>query len=89
MSQVSPGPNHIFQVGKQPMKAKVTEHGVVIPREFLEGVKEVEIQKQNELIVVMPISMKDPIYKLGSNPVNCDAPQASELHDKYIYDTSS
>jgi antitoxin component of MazEF toxin-antitoxin module len=36
------------------MKAKVTKDGVLIPKNFLEGVEEVEIRKENGLILVTP-----------------------------------
>jgi hypothetical protein len=67
------------------MKAKVTEHGLVIPKELLEGIDEVEIRKENGLIVVVPITGGDPVLELGKHPVQCGVPDASEHHDKYIY----
>lgn len=67
------------------MKAKVTEQGLVIPKELLEGVDEVEIRKENGLIVVMPITEGDPLLELGKHPVKCGVPDASEHHDRYIY----
>ena len=36
------------------MLTKVTEEGVIIPKELLEGVTEVDIRKQNGIIVVVP-----------------------------------
>ncbi len=71
------------------MKARVTEQGVVIPREFLEGVEEVEIRKEDHRIVVIPTSEADPILELGKHPVECGAPDASEQHDKYLYGAAS
>ncbi len=68
------------------MKVKVTNEGVVIPKTYLEGVEEVEIKKENGLIMVIPITDNDPIFELGKNPVECGIPNASEQHDKYIYD---
>ena len=67
------------------MKAKVTDNGVVIPRELLEGVDQVEIQKEGGLIIVTPIIQRDPIMELGKNPVTCGVSDASEHHDRYIY----
>ncbi|MCC5667082.1 hypothetical protein LC653_25140 [Nostoc sp. CHAB 5784] len=67
------------------MKVKVTEQGVVIPKEFLEGVKEVEIRKENNLIVVITTIKSDPILEMGMNPVSCGVPNASEQADTYIY----
>jgi len=67
------------------MKAIVTEKGVLIPPKFLKGIKEVEIRKENNKIVIMPIFIDDPIFQLGKNPIVCNIPDASENHDKYIY----
>ena len=71
------------------MKAKVTEKGVVIPKEFLEGIEEVEIRKTDNLVLVVPTTKKDPILALGENPVECGAPDASEHHDRYLYGCTS
>ena len=43
------------------MKVKVTQQGVIIPRKFLEGVEEVEIRKEDNLIMVIPTPPNDPI----------------------------
>ena len=66
------------------MKTKVTEQGVIIPKKFLKGIKEVEIRKDDHLIVVVPIT-EDPILALGSQPITDDITDASENHDLYIY----
>lgn len=71
------------------MKAKVTERGIVIPKDFLEGVEEVEIRRENGLIVVVPTTRGDPILELGKNPIVCGVPDASEHHDKYLYGSDS
>ncbi len=68
------------------MKLKVTDKGLVIPKTFLEGISEVEIKKQNGFIMVVPITDVDPIFELGKKPVVCGSPDASEKHDKYLYD---
>ncbi|MDI6728610.1 MAG: hypothetical protein QMD44_06765 [Thermodesulfovibrionales bacterium] len=67
------------------MKAVVTEQGVTVPRELLEGVKEVEIQKEDDKIFIIPVVFDDPIFRLGKHPVSCGLPDASSKHDKYIY----
>lgn len=67
------------------MKVKVTEKGVVIPRKLLKGVKEVDIRRQNGLIIVVPVGEKDPIFNIGKNPVKLGIKAASVNHDKYIY----
>jgi virulence-associated protein VagC len=67
------------------MKAKVNERGVIIPKKLLPGIKEVEIRRENNVIVIVPLLEVDPIFDLGGSPVPCDAADASENHDKYLY----
>jgi virulence-associated protein VagC len=67
------------------MKARVTEKGVVIPKKFLKGVKEVEIRQEGTAVVLRPANERDTIFKLGNTPVPCNAPDASENLDKYLY----
>ncbi len=66
------------------LKTKVTEQGVIVPKKFLKGIKEVEIRKDNSVILVVPV-MDDPIFELGSQPIADDIADASENHDAYIY----
>ena len=67
------------------MKARVTEKGIVIPKKFLKGIKEVEIRQEGNVVVVFPKSKVDSLFELGKNPVPCNAPDASENLDEYIY----
>jgi len=67
------------------MRTKVSEQGVVIPKELLEGITEVDIHKHNGLIVVTPVGKEDSIYDIGKNPVKLGITDASENLDKYIY----
>ncbi len=66
------------------MKTRVTDRGVVIPKELLIGIDEVEIRKEQNRIVVVPIC-EDPILQLGKEPVVCDVNDASDHHDRYLY----
>ncbi len=66
------------------MKTKVTEQGVIVPKKFLKGIKEVEIRKENSVILVVPVT-EDPIFALGSQPIADEIADASERHDTYIY----
>ena len=66
------------------MKTKVTEQGILVPKKFLKGIKEVEIRKENSVILVVPVT-DDPIFQLGSQPIADDIEDASENHDAYIY----
>lgn len=65
-------------------KVKVTEQGVIEPREFFSGIDEVEIHKDRNLVIVQPVS-DDPILLLGTNPVKNEIEDAAENHDQYIY----
>ena len=67
------------------MKVKVTEKGALIPKKLLKGIKEVDIRRQNGLIVVVPVAEKDPIFNIGKNPVKSGVTDGSVNHDKYIY----
>jgi hypothetical protein len=68
------------------MRTKVTEHGVLIPKMLLEGIDEVEIRKERNVIIVMPVMADDPILDLGKQPVIIDVDDASANHDRYLYD---
>jgi hypothetical protein len=68
------------------MRTKVTENGVLIPKEWLEGVDEVDIQKAQNMIIVVPVQADDPILDLGKQPILLDIEDASRNHDRYLYD---
>ena len=66
------------------MKTKVTERGVIVPKKFLKGIKEVEIRKDNSVILVVPVT-ENPIFALGTQPIADKISDASEHHDTYLY----
>ncbi|MDQ2746260.1 MAG: hypothetical protein M3T96_03265 [Acidobacteriota bacterium] len=66
------------------MRTQVTEQGIFIPKQMLEGVKEVEIRKEKSVIVIVPISAEDPILQFGKEPVEDAVTDASVNHDKYL-----
>ena len=68
------------------MKTEVTEQGITIPKQLLEGVTEVEIRKEKNYILIIPLSGEDPMLRFGKNPVSDEITDASVNHDKYIYD---
>ena len=68
------------------MRTEVTDNGVLIPKRFLDGVKEVEIRKEDGVIFVVPVPSDDPILELGRNPIDDDVTDASVKHDRYIYE---
>lgn len=65
------------------MKTKVTERGVIVPKKFLKGIKEVEIRKERDLVLVVPV-VDDPIFQLGSQPISDEIEDASDNHDAYL-----
>ena len=67
------------------MKTKVTERGLLIPKELLEGFDEVEIRKQNHQLLIVAAPESDPILQLGREPVRADITDASTNHDRYLY----
>ena len=70
---------------EEAMRTEVTDQGLLIPKQFLEGIKEVEIRKEKDRILVIPITSDDPILQLGRNPITDDVTDASVNHDRYIY----
>lgn len=67
------------------MRTKVTEQGVLIPKQLLEGVEEVEIRQERNAILVLPITAADPILQLGEEPIADDVADAAAQHDRYLY----
>lgn len=67
------------------MKIEVTEKGVVIPKSLLKGVKEVDVHKEDDRIVVVPVPFDDPIFNIGKNPVKGGLTDASVNLDEYVY----
>ena len=67
------------------MRIKVTENGVLIPKMWLEGIDEVDIQQTPGMILVVPVQENDPILNLGKQPILLDVEDASINHDQYLY----
>jgi hypothetical protein len=67
------------------MNAEVTKQGVLIPKSLFEGIEEVEIRKENDFILVMPVASNDPVFNIGEHPIEDKITDASVNHDKYIY----
>lgn len=67
------------------MKLKVTEKGVVIPKELLGECEEIEITQQQDKLIINTVKKKPSIWDLGKNPVKCDVHDAAINHDKYLY----
>jgi hypothetical protein len=67
------------------MRTKVTEDGVLIPKVWLEGIDEVDIQRTPDMILVVPVHVDDPILNLGKQPILLDVEDAALHHDQYLY----
>jgi hypothetical protein len=67
------------------MRTRVTEQGVLVPKQLLEGVDEVEIRVEQDLILIVPITHADSILELGTQPITVDVDDASVNHDHYLY----
>lgn len=66
------------------MRAKVTSQGILIPKQWLEGVDVVEIRQERTRIVIEPVDTADPILQLGTEPIVVDVNDASVYHDRYL-----
>lgn len=72
------------------MKLKVTDSGVVVPRDMLPDVEEVDVRMEGSAVVLTPLhDVNDPIWEMGNDPVTCGLPDASENHDRYLYQADS
>lgn len=72
------------------MKVRVTKRGVTVPKRMLHGAQEVTIREEDGRIVIEPVGEtktkeSDPIQELGREPVRCNASDAAEHHDRYLY----
>ncbi|HLM69412.1 MAG TPA: hypothetical protein VK358_17865 [Longimicrobium sp.] len=72
------------------MKLRVTDAGVVIPREMLPDVEEVDVRVEGNVVIITPLRdpADDAIWQMGSDPVSCGVPDASVNHDRYLYDSA-
>jgi virulence-associated protein VagC len=68
------------------MRLKVTDAGVIIPRDMLQQAEEVDVRKEGNTVVITPVGDEnDPIWQMGSDPVTCGVSDAASNHDVYIY----
>jgi virulence-associated protein VagC len=70
------------------MKLKVTDAGVSIPREMFPDIEEVDVRVEGRLVILTPVrDLDDPLWQMGDDAVPCALPDASENHDRYLYQT--
>lgn len=67
------------------MRTKVTEQGVVLPKQWFEGVDEVEIRRESDCVIVAPAKGRDSLLNLGKHPIRADVNDASVNVDSYLY----
>lgn len=68
------------------MKLKVTEQGVLIPKEILGELQEVELIQEKGKIIITLVEPNSSIWQLGTNPIECDVTDLAENHDTYLYE---
>ncbi len=66
------------------MRLKANQHGLVIPKELLNNSDEFEIRQENNILLVIPIIVNDPLFEFGTDPIICDVDDASVRHDHYL-----
>lgn len=66
------------------MRTRITDTGLLLPKEWFPDTDEVEIHRQNNRIVIVPVHPHDPLYDLGKQPVLDEITDASEKHDQYL-----
>jgi hypothetical protein len=67
------------------MKLPVTDRGLLIPKELLGKIDEVEVTIQGDQIIITLGKDQPSIWDLGSDPVECDVTDAAIDHDRYLY----
>ena len=67
------------------MRTRVTDQGIILPKEMFNGVDEVEISRRDDTIVIEPIRVRDPVFELGEDPIDDEVSDASINHDRYLY----
>jgi len=68
------------------MRVAVKDNGLLIPRKYLKGIREVEIKNEGASLVIRPVSrVDDPIFALGSEPGESCLGELSLKHDEFLY----
>jgi len=66
------------------MRLRVNQHGLIIPKELLNNSDEFEIRQEKNILLLIPIILKDPLSEFGTDPIVCDVDDASIRHDYYL-----
>ena len=67
------------------LRKQVPESGLLIPREMLDGAREVDIRREDRRLVLVPVETSDPLLDLGRSPIGDEVVDASTDHDRYLY----
>jgi len=67
------------------MRTRVTDQGIIVPKEMFNGVDEVEKSRRDDTIVIDPVRARDPVFELGENPIDDEVRDASTHHDRFLY----
>jgi len=67
------------------MRCRVTDEGVLSLRAWPTGADEVEILREEDRVVVVPVRGKDPLFDLGKDPITAGVDDASVNHDRDLY----
>lgn len=69
------------------MRLKVTDEGIVVPREILPDVAEVDVRVEDHVVIVTPVQnpADDAVWEMGTDPVDCGTPDGALNHDRYLY----
>jgi hypothetical protein len=59
--------------------------GLIIQAKIYHVYSLVEIRKEQNMIVVVPVTADDPILGLGKQPITLDVDDAFVNHDRYLY----
>lgn len=66
-------------------RAKITEQGLFIPKDWLTDITEVEIRQVENALLIVSVGHEDPILQLGREPITTETDDASINHDHYLY----
>jgi len=74
------------------MRSKLTDEGVNLPMQWFLGATEVDILREGNRVIVVPVNTDDANEKLGENlelgknPIHLEVDDAATNHDRYLYD---
>jgi hypothetical protein len=68
------------------MKLKVTAAGLLIPKDLLGELEEVELTQEQGKIILAMVKPIPSIWQLGTNSVECDVNDLAANHDTYLYE---